>query len=354
LATASNNQNPLISVIIPCRNEEKYIALCLDTIMANDYPREKIEVFVVDGMSTDATRSILREYGKKHDSVKVFDNPKKILAAAWNIGIRSAKGDIIMCLNAHALFMPDYISKCVNYLREYQADYVGGIIETLPRGGSFIEKSISLVLSSPFGVGNSYFRIGANKPIWADTAAFGGYKREVFEKVGLYNEELTRSQDMEFHLRLKKIGARILLAPDMRCKYYIRSDFKNFLRDSFVNGFWTIYPLRYNRIAISLRHLIPLFFVLSLISSLILSLRARVFLLAFVFILGLYALVSICFSVSVAIKKKDLLLILFMPIVFAILHLQYGLGTSYAAIKVLLSPGFWAGLLSNKDVGPER
>lgn len=347
------DQDPFISIVVPCRNEERYIAMCLDAIVSNDYPKDKVEIFVVDGMSTDSTRGILKEYGIKYNYIKIFDNPKKILASAWNIGIKKSKGDIIMCMNAHAIFMPDYISKCVHYLKEYQADYVGGMIETLPRGDGFLEKAVSIALSCPFGVGNSYFRIGADKPIWADTAAFGGYKKDVFERAGLYNEELTRSQDMEFHFRLKKIGARILLAPDMRCKYYIRSDLKNLFRDSFVNGFWTIYPLKYNRIAVSLRHLIPLFFVSSLIVTLLLSLIINVFLIVFVSILGLYIITNLYFSISIAFKKKNLQILFIMPIVFAILHFQYGFGTSYAAIKVMLTAKFWMGLLGIRKLKHE-
>lgn len=332
---------PFISVVVPCRNEAAYISKCLDSVISNDYPKDKMEIMVIDGMSEDGTRGIIKEYENKYPYISSFDNHKKILAAAWNIGIKNAKGDIIMALNAHGIFRSDYISKCVMHFGKYDADYIGGIIISHPRNSNYLGKAIAAALSNSFGVGDSYFRIGLKRPMFADTAAFGGYRKEIFRKIGLYNECLDRSQDMEFHSRLRKAGGSILLAPDMVCEYYLRTDLKDFIRDSFVNGFWVLYPLKFTDITLSVRHLTPLLFVSSLICLGILLGLSVVFWWLFLFILVLYASVNIYYSLRIALKEKNIGLLFVMPVIFATLHILYGLGTFYGGLKALASKQFW-------------
>lgn len=338
-----------MTAVVPCRNEEGFIAQCLDAIVANDYPKDRLEVFVIDGLSHDKTKEIALGYVSRYPFVRVFDNPKKILAAAWNMGIKNGKGSVIMSLNAHAIISRDYISKCVYYLHEYQADYVGGVINSKPRAGGLINEAVTLALSHKFGVGNSYFRIGIDRPMWADTAAFGGYRREVFEKVGFFNEELARSQDMEFHLRLKKAGIKILLAPDMVSLYYIRSGLKDLWRDNFVNGFWTLYPLAYASIAVSWRHLVPLCFVVGLIGSLLLSIIWPLFAYFALIILCSYSILNLYFSFCIFVQRKNFRYFCIMPWVFFILHFQYGLGSCCGGIKASLSKRFWQHLIQSRE-----
>lgn len=335
---------PFISVIVPCRNEIDHISRCLDSILSNDHPSDRMEIMVIDGMSVDGTRDVIRKYEKKHPRITSFDNPKKILASAWNIGIKSAKGDIIMALNAHGVFKNDYISNCVKHFMEYSADYIGGVIVSHPRDDSYVGGAIATALSHPFGVGDSYFRIGLKEPMFADTAAFGGYKKAIFEKVGLYNECLGRSQDMEFHARLRRAGGSILLAPDMICDYYLRSDPGNFIRDSFVNGFWVLYPFKFTNIALSVRHLIPLAFVSGLICLGGLSAVFSVFRSLFLLVIALYASVSIYSSARIAAAKKNIGFLFLMPVIFITLHVLYGMGTFYGGLKVLASKQFWGRL----------
>jgi glycosyltransferase involved in cell wall biosynthesis len=344
----SADQLPFVSVVVPSRNEKGFISGCLDSIIANDYPKDKMEIIAVDGMSEDSTREIIKAYEAKYSYIHALDNPKKILAAAWNIGINNSTGAVIMAMNAHASFNHNYISTCVRYLREYNADYAGGIIKTVPRNDGIPDSAIAAALSHPFGVGDSYFRTGTDKPRWADTAAFGGYRRDVFQRAGLYNEDLTRSQDMEFHLRLKKIGAKILLVPDMVCTYYTRADIRSFLRDSFVNGFWTVYPLQFSRIAVSLRHLVPLVFVVSLTGLFALSFVHSLFLGAFIVLGGLYMAVSLYFSASIALREKKLVYVVLMPVIFALLHFLYGFGTWFALCRVLAARKFWKRTICRK------
>lgn len=253
-----NNNLTLVSVIIPCRNEEKYIGKCLDSIIAQDYPKDKFEVLVVDGMSEDDTQGIVENYVQKHSYIRLLDNPKKITPCAFNIGIRNAKGQIIMIMGVHAAYEKNYISKCVKYLEKFGVDNIGGIMKTLPGEKTIVAKAIALCLSHPFGVGNSYYRTGYfKKPKWVDTVFGGCYKKGVFEKVGLFNENMVRNQDYEFNLRLKKARGKILLFPEVVAYYYPKPNFKD--------SFWVTYPLKFGIKGFSWRHLVPLIFVLGLI-----------------------------------------------------------------------------------------
>ena len=322
---------PFVSIIIPCRNEEKFIGKCLDSILAQDYPKDRLEVLVVDGMSEDGTREIVERYTdmslrarslachcEQSEAIsardklrnlgiatslpalamtlKLLNNPKKVTPCALNIGIKNAKGEIILWMSAHSRYEKDYISKCVKYLKEYDADNVGVVMITLPRDNAFIGKAIATVLSHPFGVGNSVFRTGAKEPKWVDTVFGGCYKKEVFDKIGLFNESLVRSQDMEFNLRLKKTGGKILLAPDIVSYYYPKSNLKDFFIHNFEDGSWVTYPLKFGIKAFSWRHLIPLFFILGLVGTGILGIFFSPLLWLFLFVLSSYLLVNLYHS----------------------------------------------------------
>lgn len=232
------NNNLKVSIIIPCRNEEKFIGKCLDSIIAQDYPIDNLEVLVVDGMSEDNTRKIVKNYIQKYSFVKLLENPQKIVPTALNIGIKNAKGDIFIIMGAHSIYEKDYIFKCVKYLHAYDVDNVGGIGITLPGDNTIIAKSIALALSHPFGVGNAYFRIGSKEPRYVDTVPFGCYKREVFDRIGLFDEDLVRNQDDEFNLRLIKNGGKILLGPDIISYYYARDSIHKLWKMYFQYGYF--------------------------------------------------------------------------------------------------------------------
>ena len=159
----------LVSIIIPCRNEEKFISKCLDSIVAQDYPKDKLEVLVIDGMSKDRTRQIVNEYSKKHSFIKILENPKRITPCALNIGIKNAKGGTIMRMDAHTTYEKNYVSKCIKYLKEYNADNVGGIWKIVPRQDTLVGKAITFSLSHPFGIGNAYYRYVSKDLRWVDT-----------------------------------------------------------------------------------------------------------------------------------------------------------------------------------------
>lgn len=325
---------PKVSIIIPCSNEEKHIAKCLDSIIVQDYPKDKLEVLVVDGMSTDGTRGIVKEYTQKYPFIKLLDNPKRVVPSALNMGINEAKGEIIMRMDAHTTYKKKYVSKCVKYLNECNVDNIGGTIITLPGDTTVLAQSIALALSHPFGVGNSYFRIGSKEPRFVDTVPFGCYKREVFNRIGLFNENLVRNQDIEFNLRLKKASGKTLLVPDIVSYYHARSTLGALAKNNFQNGFWVIYSNKFTKMSFSLRHLVPFFFVLSLIGSLVSSLFYKPFIYLFCFIFGLYLIANIFFSFKISLQNS-LKYFPFLILSFVTLHFSYGFGSLWGLVKML-------------------
>ena len=330
------NPQILVSVIIPCRNEEKFIGKCLDSVIANDYLKDNLEILVIDGMSDDKTREILKDYSQKYNFIRMIDNPKKFTPFALNIGVKNAKSEIIIRLDAHSIYNKDYISKCIKYLKEYEVDNVGGIWKIMPSEKTLINKAIALVSSSFFGAGNAYYRMGYSKgPKFVDTVFLGCYKKETFEKIGLYNENLARSYDMEFNSRLRKAGGKILLFPDIITYYYPKPTLKEFFGHNLLDGIWAIYPLKFGA-SLKLRHYVPFIFVLSLIFSLISSFFFKPTIYLFLFIIGLYLLASLFFSISIAIREKNLGLFFVLPLAFACRHFGYGLGSLIGLIKLIL------------------
>ncbi len=334
--------SPFVSIILPCRNEEKFIAGCLDSIISSDYPGERLEVLVVDGMSEDGSREILARYTERCNFIRMLENKKKITPCAFNLGIKNAKGDIIIIMGVHAVYSEDYISKCVKYLRDYNADNVGGVMITVPRENTLKGKAIAQALSHRFGVGNSTFRTGAREPVFVDTVFGGCYKKEVFEQIGLFNERLARSQDIEFNMRLSKSGGRILLMPDIVCIYYAHSDFMPLLRHNWNNGVWAMLPLADSPIMpVSWRHFVPLAFISTLICSALFSLFLPVFVNLLLFVASCYLLAVIYFSYKIGSDRKDMRLLFIEPMVFASLHISYGLGSLWGAMRLLILKRFW-------------
>ena len=336
---------PSVSIIVLCRNEENFIGKCLNSIIANDYPKEKLEVLVVDGMSEDGTREIVEKHREEHPYIRLINNPRKLTPFAFNEGIKNSHGDLVMIMSAHATYGADYIKKCVLASQKYGADNVVGVWKILPRGNGFIDKTVVSALSSSFGVGNAAYRTGSDKKKeveFVDTGAYGCYKKSVFENVGLFNESLSRGQDMEFNLRLKLAGGKTILVPDAVVYYSARSDFYTFCKHSFKNGVWAILPFKYSTVVpVLLRHLVPLVFVSSLTITGILSLFFNIFFLPFLLIICSYSTCNIYFSARTALNKKDIRYFIIMPAIYSSLHITYGLGSLYGLMKVILTKQFW-------------
>jgi glycosyltransferase involved in cell wall biosynthesis len=314
---------PFISIIIPCRNEEDYITGCLDSVLAQDYPGDKMEILVADGMSTDDTKKIILDFEKKHPSIHYFENPKKIVTMGLNILIKQAKGEFILRMDAHTEFPKDYVSKCVKYIQEYNVDNVGGIIVTLPGNNTLRAQAIALAMSSTFGVGNSYFRTGTKEPRMVDTVPFGCFRKEVFDKVGLFDEDMVRSQDAEFNLRLIKNGGKILLAPDIVSHYYARDSFIKLITMYAQYGYFkSLSAAKLGKI-MGIRQMIPALFVGSLLVLVLGAILFKPLIWLFLFELGLYLAANSYFSFKISLKNSPFLLP-FLVWSFILIHFTFG------------------------------
>ncbi len=323
---SSDKQKPVNSIIIPCRNEKKFIGKCLDSLLANEYPRDKFEILVVDGASDDDTIELVKEYQKIHyPFIRLLNNPKKITSAALNIGIREANGDYITILSSHSIVEKNFIKANISHISKNGVDCVGGILETLPANDSLYAKAIAAGLSHPFGVGNAYFRIGIKESKYVDTVPFGCYRKEIFQRIGYFDEDLVRNQDDEFNLRILKNSGKILLIPEIQSYYYARDSISKLSKMYFQYGYFK--PL----VAIKLgsvftwRQIIPAAFVGSLLICGLLSLIIKPFILLLVISLFPYLIVNLFFSLSLAFKK-GLKYFLIMPYIFSVIHVSYGSG----------------------------
>jgi len=230
-----------------------------------------------------------------------------------------------MRMDAHCSYLPDYISKCVKHLRQSNADNVGGVCITISGTESLMARTIALVLSSRFGVGNSHFRVGVDAPKYVDTVPFGCYERRVFEDVGLFDEELVRNQDIEFNARLRKSGGKVLLVPEIKSCYHSRSTLRELCSQNWSNGVWNIYLTKMIPGSLSARHFIPMLFILGLLGGLFLSIFSNPGLILLALVLGSYLLVSLVFSVKIG-SREGIRYIPLLPLVFFSLHSSYGLG----------------------------
>jgi glycosyltransferase involved in cell wall biosynthesis len=340
-----------VSIVIPCRNEADFIGSCLDSIIASDFPHHRLEVLVVDGMSDDKTREILAKYGESYPFISMLQNQKRITPTAMNLGVKHARGDLIMIMSAHATYEKSFISRSVALSKEYNADNVGGTWNMHPRKDGNIDRAITRASSHPFGVGNALYRtISADKePRWADTAAYGCYKREVFERIGLFNEQLVHSQDIEFNLRLKKAGGKTLLVPGNVINYYARSGFLSFCKYNFTNGVWVILPFLYSSILpVSWRHLVPLAFVTGLLITGASALLTG-FPWLFVAVVASYAVATMTASSQIAWRERDWKYLFLMPLVFPALHIAYGVGSLWGLVKIMTTTQGWSKLFKYRS-----
>jgi len=337
------SDGPLVSVIVLCRNEELRIGACLDTLIASDYPKELLEILVLDGMSEDGSRRIVEEIASKFPCVRLVDNPRKISPAACNIGTREAKGEIILVVGAHAQYSSDYIRKCVDALIRYGACNAGGTWRILPGDESATAKAIASALAHPFASGNAYVKVGAKGPRWSDSAAFGCWKKEELEKIGGWNENLAGSSDMDLNVRLRQAGGRILLDPDIQVGYYADSNFQTYWKHNFADGVWTTYVLKFGSKAWAWRHWVPMAFLLSLLVSAALALFSRAFGGVFAAILGSYSLANIISSLQISAREKHANFLLLLPLAFGIRHFAHGVGAIYGTCLLVLPGERWMG-----------
>lgn len=316
---------PRVTVVLPCRNEARYIGPCLDSILAGAYPADSLEILVVDGDSTDDTRTVVREYAAQYPQVRLLDNPGRIVPTALNIGIRAATGDVIARMDAHVIYPPEYLPRLVAALEESGADNVGGCVITLPADGTATAQAIAIALGHPFGVGNSHFRIGSPKARFVDTVPFGCFRRELFTRVGMFDEELVRNQDDEFNARIISRGGKIRLQPDVVCYYYARGSFAQLARMFYQYGaFKPLVARKVGRI-MTLRQLVPAAFLIALLDAAVAGFFWRPAWLAGLGLAAVYA-AAILFSSARIFRSHGVRCATALTLVFPVVHFSYGLG----------------------------
>jgi glycosyltransferase involved in cell wall biosynthesis len=327
---------PSVSVIVPCRNEETCIAQCLDSLLANDYPMDRLKIVVVDGMSVDGTKELVNGFISRYSNISVIQNETKTIPAAMNLGISYSTGHVVMKADAHSSYPPYYVRECVKYLIECRTDTVGGVLTIAPRNGTWIANSIALALSDRFGSGNASVKVGAADLRWADAVAFGCWKREIFHEVGLFDERLVRNSDMEHNLRIRAKGGRILLVPHIKVTYYADADLWSFWKHNFADGFWTTYAWKFRKQAASWRHFVPLVLVLTFLALLAGVVSHSPWTWIAAVICGAYVALNLAVSVQMSIGLKSARYMVTLPIVFATRHLAHGIGALYGLILVFL------------------
>ena len=328
--------NPRVSVVLPCRNEARFIGPCIDSFLATEYPQDLLELLVVDGCSNDATREVVQRYAQRYSFIRLLDNPQRIVPTALNIGIRASGGEIIVRMDAHVVYPPDYIPKLVRALQTTDADNVGGRMLTVPTTRAPMAEAIAMALSHPFGVGNSWFRIGTAEPRYVDTVPFGCWRRELFERIGLFDEDLVRNQDEELNYRLSAAGGRILLLPDVVSYYYARESPRLAARMLYQYGYFK--PLVAKKIGrfMTMRQLVPAAFVLALALGAGLVI-ARPALWPLPGALLLIYLAAMLVSSVGAIRERGWRRGLAMAGVFPVLHVAYGYGFLHGLWNIFVS-----------------
>lgn len=317
-----------ISIIMPVYNEEKFISKCLDSLVLQTYDLKNADFIVIDGLSTDRTLEIIDNYKNKL-GIRVLLNEKRKVTCALNIGIDAAVGDYIIRLDAHSVYYPDYIEKCIYYLENTDADNVGGLAIT--DGSGFMGKINADILSSKFGVGGSKFRTNACSG-YVDTVPFGAFRKEVFDVVGKFNPDLPRSEDNDINSRIRENGGKVYLSSDIRFTYYCRDTLKGLLEQAIKNGNALFFTLKKNKNAMSLRHFVPLAFFASVVGLLIIGCFVPKMLYVLLFELSLYLILDLYFSLTAGNKK----LWLFKVALYPVFHLTYGVGSFLSLLSIRL------------------
>jgi succinoglycan biosynthesis protein ExoA len=320
----------LISILLPVSNEEKYIRVCLTQVFDQKDVPIPYEVIVADGMSTDSTRVIIQEIQLGHPNLLLIDNPGKIVPIGLNLALQRAKGDIVIRVDGHCEIALDYVSKCMQHLVSEEIDGVGGPMSTI--GETPMSRTIALATSLQFGVGDSAFRTTIGKSILVDTVPFPAYTREIIEQVGLYDEELIRNQDDDYNYRIRAAGGKLLLAKDVKSRYYSRGSIGKLWNQYFQYGYWKVRVLQKSPRQMSMRQFIPPLFVSAILASILIAQKYQLGWVALAIITGAYILTNLIVSLITSVKN-GLGHLLYLPLAFSTIHVSYGLGFLLGLLK---------------------
>jgi glycosyltransferase involved in cell wall biosynthesis len=325
-----------VSVIVPIRNEERYIADCLQSLLQQTYPAASYEIIVLDGRSSDKSREIVDRLSRELPHLYCIDNPAGTAPAAMNIGIRHARGEVIIRADGHNFYPENYIENCVKYLEQTGADNVGGSLLTVPANNTLGARLVASMLSNPFGVGDSRFRI-SSKEGFVETVPFGAFRRQVFDRVGTYNEKLVRNQDNELNARIRRAGGKIYQTPALQTTYHPVTGFLQLLKQTYRNSQWHVFSVRENSHAMGLRHFVPAVFFTCFTGLFLASAAVSWARYSLGALVGLYLLVGVMFAIR-QMRDRDWLVALTLPAACFVFHLAYGLGTLAGLRYLFMSP----------------
>ena len=307
------------------------MARCLDSIIENSYPKEFLTVLVCDGNSDDKTPDIIASYAEQYPYIKYLKNEKQTTPFALNLGIQFNQSDVAIILGAHSFIAPNYIEQCIYHLeKDDSVGCVGGFIENIYDNEE--SRIIGFAMSQSFGVGSAYFRTGG-KEGYVDTVSFGAYRREVFEKIGYFDDALVRNQDDEFNFRVTQAGYNILLTKDIKSYYTVRASFKKLFKQYYQYGYWKVYVNTIHKQITTYRQLVPFLFVIFLFGGLALSCCSCIIGIAYLSIILIYLMTGLIISF-----KSGMNLLSKLKVVYAFinLHLSYGLGFAHGIYRFVI------------------
>lgn len=329
---------PFVSIIVPCYNEEKTIQHLLNGIFSQTYPRDRMEVVISDGLSSDKTIQAIEAFQQDHQDLKirVIKNQSRTIPSGLNQAITEAKGEIIVRLDAHSMPIPEYVERCVAALQANKGTNVGGVWEIRSGASTWIAESISLAAAHPLGVGDAMYRLNA-KAGAVDTVPFGSFYKSLIQKIGGFDETLLANEDYEFNTRVRESGGIVYLDPDIRSVYFSRSTLKQLATQYFRYGFWKLKMLKRYPHTLRWRQALPPFFVLSLLAWVVLSLWTPIAFYILVVQLFLYFIVLGLAGLKLAFSKQKGYLIFGIPLAIATMHIAWGAGFLWSGISSLFS-----------------
>ncbi|HYE67259.1 MAG TPA: glycosyltransferase family 2 protein [Anaerovoracaceae bacterium] len=336
--------DPYITVVMPVRNEARFIAETLDQLLDQDYPADRFEIIVADGMSDDGTRDIVCNVMRRHPQVKLFDNLKRVSSAGRNVGFRSGRGDYFLVVDGHCYIPDDRLLRNVaDCFEKSGADCLGRPQPLDPPGLTLFQKAVALARGSRLGHGSDSMIYGDYEGFASPVSNGAAYRREVFDKIGYVDEDFDAAEDVEFNYRVEKAGLTAYTSPKLAVLYYPRGNLRGLFRQMMRYGVGRCRFIRKHPTALTINQLVPLFFVLGLImlgltAFLLLAVGASLPFLLIGSVYALYFIILVVEAVCVAATQRAEYLPL-LPMIFLTVHVGIGCGFLKALGVFLNSTG---------------
>jgi succinoglycan biosynthesis protein ExoA len=320
---------PLVSVVVPMLNEARQIERCLRSILGGTLPQKDYEILVLDGGSSDNSREIVESLAAQYPCIRVLSNPRRIQSAAMNLGVRNARGDYIIRMDAHSDYPPDYITNSIAELERTGAWNVGGTWEVTAGGNTVMARAMALLAQHPLGVGNAAYRLGGHG--YVDTIPFGAFRRDLFDRIGGFREDLAAHEDFELNARIRRAGGAVYLSPAIHSSYFHVPSLPAFLRKAWSYGYWCARSWLMYPYCFAVRHFVPLAFVVALLASVAFAVVCRGGQIALAVLVMTYAVLTLGASVQLGLCAGAIFIPI-LPVLLFLRHVSYGVG-SLAGIK---------------------